>query len=99
MNDINTQLQELLAKCWAEPTLKQRLLTDPEEIIRSEGIEIAEGVRFKACEIDTGQLMLTTVPPAADLNDEMLEGIAAGAASSTGTPTFYLHPPVNITFN
>lgn len=97
--DINTQLQKLLANCWGDPMLKQRLLAFPEAIIRSEGIEIAAGVRCRACEVDTGQIMLTTALPAVDLNDEMLEGFAAGASCSSGTPALHSYPPVYITFN
>lgn len=79
MNELDQALERFLAKCSADPVLKQRMLDDAEATMRSLGLNLVEGVRIKASETETGQLILTPYLPSMDLSDEMLENVSGGA--------------------
>ncbi len=38
MNDQSNQYQQLIAKCWADEAFKQRLLDNPAETLKAEGM-------------------------------------------------------------
>ncbi len=78
MTDPMKAFQDFLSKCAASPELKQQFMHDPTATIKAAGFEIAEGVQFKATELETGQLKVEAITPAGDLTDEMLEGVAGG---------------------
>ena len=76
MNGQSKQYQQLIAKCWADEAFKQRLLADPAETLKAEGIEVPEGVRIQV--VENTALAFTLVIPArpTDLSDEMLATVA-----------------------
>ena len=78
MNDQSQQYQQLIAKCWADKAFKQRLLANPAETLKSEGVEVPEGVRVQVVE-NTAQVFNLVIParPTA-LSDEELGGVAGG---------------------
>ena len=50
-----------MAKAWANAVYKQRLLRDPKETLRSEGVEVADDVEVKVLE-DTPKLVHFVLP-------------------------------------
>jgi hypothetical protein len=78
MNDQFNQYQQLIAKCWADEAFKQRLLDNPAETLKAEGMELPEGMRVQAVE-NTAQVLNLVIPARpTDLSDEELDGAAGG---------------------
>ena len=72
MTDQSQQYQQLIAKCWADEAFKQRLLADPAETLKAEGMAVPEGVRVQVVE-NTAQVFALVIPARpTDLSDEML---------------------------
>ena len=59
--DRRMQYQQIVAKAWANPVYHQRLLRDPKGTLRSEGVELAEGIEVQVLE-DTPTLVHFVVP-------------------------------------
>ncbi|MBK5970280.1 MULTISPECIES: NHLP leader peptide family RiPP precursor [Thiorhodovibrio] len=79
MNDQSKQYQQLIAKCWADEAFKQRLLANPAETLKSEGIEVPEGVRVQAVE-NTAEVFNLVIPGCpAQIGEEDLLYAAGGA--------------------
>jgi hypothetical protein len=66
--------QQVVARSWSDPAFKQRLLNDPVETLRAEGLEVPEGRRVKVVE-QTGTLDFLILPAKAS---EELEGFELG---------------------
>lgn len=78
MTEQAKQVQQLIAKCWADEAFKQKLLADPAAALKAEGIEIPPGVTVRAVE-NTAQQFTLVIPPKQDeLSDEALDGVAGG---------------------
>jgi|GEM_PF-415632 len=65
----------LVARAWSDESFKQRLIDDPADVLREEGIEVPDDVELKVVE-ETDQTRYLVLPssPAADLEDEELGG-------------------------
>ena len=64
--------QQIIAKCWADEHFKQRLLADPAETLKQEGIKVPAGVMVKVVE-NTAQVVNLVIPQRpTDLDDEAL---------------------------
>ncbi|MBK5970282.1 MULTISPECIES: NHLP leader peptide family RiPP precursor [Thiorhodovibrio] len=90
MNDQSRQYQQLIAKCWADEAFKQRLLSNPAETLKDEGLEVPEGVQVQVLE-NTAQVLNLVIPSRpTELSDEELHasGLAGGCGDST-TCGFY----------
>lgn len=69
-------LSQLIANCWSDEGLKQRLLADPEATLKKEGVEIPAGLSVKALE-NTEKLYHLVIPLGpTELADEDLNKIA-----------------------
>jgi hypothetical protein len=78
MNDQAKQYQQLIAKCWADDTFKQRLLADPAGTLAAEGMALPEGVTLRVVE-DTAQAVTLVIPARpTELTDEALDGGGGG---------------------
>ncbi|EIC21485.1 TOMM propeptide domain protein [Thiorhodovibrio frisius] len=78
MNDQSNQYQQLIAKCWADEAFKHRLLDNPAETLKAEGMELPEGVRVQVVE-NTAQAFTLVIPARpAELSHEELSGAAGG---------------------
>jgi len=65
-------LQQLIAKCWADDAFKQRLIADPAGTLAAEGMAVPEGVTVRVVE-NTAQEVTVVLPPRpSDLPDEAL---------------------------
>jgi hypothetical protein len=81
--DINFEdaWQELVAKAWADPALKARLLADPAGVLKDHGMVLPAGVTVKVVE-NTDKvvnLVLPTKPAPSELSAEELHMATAGA--------------------
>ncbi|GAB1394961.1 hypothetical protein MASR1M60_31250 [Rhodocyclaceae bacterium] len=83
MTDQAKQMQQLIAKCWADESFKQKLLADPAGTLKAEGIEMPAGVKVQAVENTAQQFTLVIPPKPDDLSDEALEGVAGGMWAGT----------------
>jgi hypothetical protein len=80
MNDQSKQYQQLIAKCWADEAFKQRLLDQPAETLKDEGVEVPEVVRVQAVE-NTAQVVNWVIPARpTELSDEELSRVSAGSS-------------------
>ncbi|MGH6711174.1 MAG: NHLP leader peptide family RiPP precursor [Bradyrhizobium sp.] len=69
----------LVAKSWGDAAFKNRLLSDPREILREAGVEIPSSVRINITEDSESVINLVLPPsPAGELSTQQLEGVAGG---------------------
>jgi hypothetical protein len=80
MNDQSNQYQQLIAKCWADEAFKQRLLDNPAETLKAEGMALPEGVRVQVVENTAQDFTLVIPPRPTELSDEELDTVPAGAS-------------------
>ncbi len=78
MTEQAKQVQQLIAKCWADEAFKQKLLADPAATLKAEGIEVPPGITVRAVENTAEQFTLVIPPKPDELGDEALEGVAGG---------------------
>ena len=98
----NSQINNILAKCWADETFKQKLLADPTAILKAEGVEIPADYTVRVLE-NTDKVVNYVLPPNpnAELSDSELEVVAGGKATMPppifGNPgTWYPKPASNV---
>lgn len=69
----------IIAKCWADERFKQNLLTDTRTTLTAEGVALPDGLEVRVVE-NTATVFHWVLPQKpADLSDEDLSGISAGA--------------------
>ena len=76
------KMQQIIAKAWMDEGFKQKLLSEPAEILREEGIELPPGVEIRMVE-NTDNVFHFVLPakPVGDvISDDQLEKISAGGA-------------------
>ncbi|GAB1392650.1 hypothetical protein MASR1M60_08130 [Rhodocyclaceae bacterium] len=78
MPDQSKQIQQLIAKCWADEAFKQGLMADPAGTLKAEGIEVPAGVKIQVVENTAQQFTLVIPSKPEELTDEALEGVAGG---------------------
>lgn len=77
------RVSQLIAKCWADEAFKKKLLADPDGTLKANGVEPLEGRSFKLLE-DSEKVVHLVIPRRpTDLTDEVLDGVVAGARSSS----------------
>jgi len=78
MNDQANHYQQLIAKCWADEDFKRKLMANPAETLKAEGMELPEGMRVQVVE-NTAQDFTLVIPlQPTGLSDEELVGVAGG---------------------
>jgi hypothetical protein len=82
MNDLSSQYQQLIAKCWADEDFKQRLLDNPAETLKAEGMELPEGMRVQVVENTEQELTLVIPAQPTDLSDEELGDMGGGGGNT-----------------
>lgn len=80
MDDKAQQFQQVIAKCWADETFKQKLIADPAATLKQEGLDVPEGMSVSAVENTDNVLHLVIPPRPAALSDEELDNVAGGRA-------------------
>ncbi|SDL52897.1 NHLP leader peptide domain-containing protein [Maridesulfovibrio ferrireducens] len=61
-NELQKKWAKIVAKSWADEDYKQRLLNDPAAVMKEEGIDMPEGVKFKCVEATEKQAWLVLPP-------------------------------------
>ena len=60
--DFETKWGELVARAWADPAFKARLLADPEAVLAEHGVAMPAGFQVRVVE-DTDRVVHLTLPP------------------------------------
>ncbi len=71
---------KIVAKAWGDEEFKKRLLADPKNTLKENGVQVPENIDIKVME-NTDKLIHLPLPPKpkeGELSDEQLENIAAG---------------------
>lgn len=86
-NDANP-LARVIARTWADPGFKARLIADPIATLKAEGVTMPDGVTVAVVEntADHVHLVLPPPPPEGEISDEGVGGMAVGGAACTGVP-------------
>ena len=72
-------LGQIIAKCWADESFKQKLLADTMATLKAEGAELPAGLTVKAVEnTDTVFHLVIPAKPSGDLSDDDLDKVAGG---------------------
>ena len=79
----HAQINNILAKCWADASFKQQLLENPAATLKAEGVDIPAGYTVRVLE-NTDKVINYVLPPNpnAELSDAELESVAGGAKIS-----------------
>jgi hypothetical protein len=85
--DFHRKNGQLVARVWADPAFKARLLADPTAVLKEQGVEVPPGVEVRIAE-DTDQvvnLVLPQKPAEAELSEEELAQVCgAGGRGGLG---------------
>jgi hypothetical protein len=79
----SNQINNILAKCWADESFKKKLLANPTEVLKAEGVDIPAGYTVHVLE-NTDKIINYVLPPNpnAELSDSELESVAGGKAAA-----------------
>jgi len=83
------KIGEIMAKCWADESFKQRLLADANTTLREHGVEIPAGVTVNIVE-NTDQVVnyvLPKNPKIQALSDADLDAVAGGQVRKACNPS------------
>jgi hypothetical protein len=87
VKDYSRKHARVVAKAWLDPSFKKRLLANPTEVLRSEGIEVPAGVEIRVLEHtpDIRYFELPVKPPSLEvqLSEEQLTLVDAGVIMYT----------------
>lgn len=80
--EMNKKLSQVIAKVWADEEYKEKLMNNPEAILRDEGIEIPAGMKVNVLE-NTDQEYNLVIPQkpeelTEELSDEDLDQVSGG---------------------
>jgi len=76
----------ILTKCWGDPDFKQRLIADPVETLRTEGVCVPEGVKVTVVENTATEFTFVIPLDTSELSDEALDDVSGGAESRLPVP-------------
>ncbi|MGA2704140.1 MAG: NHLP leader peptide family RiPP precursor [Isosphaeraceae bacterium] len=69
---------KVVARAWTDEGFKQRLLSEPEAVLKEAGLQVAEGVQINMLENTNrlANLVLPAKPASGDISEEQLAAIA-----------------------
>jgi len=90
----SNQINNILAKCWADASFKKKLLANPTEVLKAEGVEIPADYTVRVLE-NTDKIVNYVLPPNpnAELSDAELESVAGGKLGQ------FNWPPIGLSTN
>ena len=76
---------KVVAKAWADPDFKAKLLADPKTVLKENGLAIPDDVEFRIVE-NTDKIVHLNLPPepTGQLSEEELEKVAGGEFADYG---------------
>ncbi|MCB0086458.1 MAG: NHLP leader peptide family RiPP precursor [Caldilineaceae bacterium] len=92
MSNQSTAYHNIIAKAWADPDYKARLMHDPKSTLQEAGVQIPDNVAVKVV-ADTDEVVHIVLPasPAGEaLSEQDLEKIAAGTINWNTKPTYFV---------
>ena len=84
--DISKQYAQIVAKCWADPAFKSKLLANTNATLAAEGVNVPVGMEVRVVENSAHvvYVVLPARPAEGELADENLTNVVgAGLALST----------------
>jgi len=76
---VQQAAQQLIARCWAEPEFKARLMADATGTLKAEGYPVPEGHVIQVVESSANQSYFVIPPaPTNEISDEALDQVAGG---------------------
>lgn len=75
------KMSQIIAKCWADETYKQKLLADPGATLSAEGMEMPAGLTVRALENTSKVFHLVIPAKPTDLSDDDLDLVSGGGTS------------------
>ena len=83
---VQQAAQQLIARCWAEPEFKARLLADATGTLKAEGYPVPDGHAIQVVESTTNQSYFVIPPaPTNEISDEALNQVAGGGINFSVT--------------
>jgi hypothetical protein len=79
----NKKMSQIIAKCWADESFKQKLLADPAATLKAEGIDFPAGLSIRAVENADKVFHLVIPAKPTDLSDEDLDKVAGGVKDTS----------------
>jgi hypothetical protein len=86
------KIQKIIAKAWADEAFKQKLLSNPLETLREQGVSIPPGIDVRVVE-STADVYYFVLPPKPEGMDiqEAVDRIAASPGALSPLCTEYTH--------
>ena len=79
MAEDSSGYSQLVARTWADPGFRQKLLSDPRSVLPEFGINVPAGVDIRIVENNDKVVYFTLPPkPSEELDEEQLAGVAGG---------------------
>ena len=79
MSELHPELGRIIAKAWRDPAFKAELIANPAAALKSEGIDVPDGMAVTVLENTDKQFHLVLPPVLSDeLSEDDLEAAAGG---------------------
>jgi hypothetical protein len=84
--EIEKRYAKLVARAWADDAFRERLISNPEEVLREFGFEVPEGKQLKLIEADTETTIYFILPtrPSGAFSDSAVDAKAGISACCCG---------------
>lgn len=86
LSDFNKKWAQVVAKGWKDPSFKEKLFKNPEQVLKENGIEAPAGKSFELHDASEKKIYLTFPPkPSGEISEEQLKSTAAGQVTGCTT--------------
>lgn len=77
---LDQKMGQIWARCWTDASFKARLLADPLEVLRSEGLVVPAGLQVRVLEDSPEQVHWVIPARPSEVSDDELESVVAGSS-------------------